>query len=418
MLKKLTNNLGLKILSLFFAIALWLIVVNIDDPDVTTSFTVPVTIEHEEVLTDNGKVYEITDDTDSVRVVVTAKRSIIDNLSASDFEAVADFSDLDTENLDGTQKVTIDISALRYSSQISMNARSHYLEISVEDKATKRVVIDSQVWGSAADGYAAGDVTISPNVIEVSGPASIVDTIDSASVTVDISGMTSDIKQTMTPVYYDSDGNVVDTSKLTLDASEVTVNVACDGTKTVPVTYSVTGTPEDGYEIASVTGSVTELAIKGSPDVLSKCDSIEVTGDELSVDGLNQNAEVTIDLSDYLPDGVSLYAENANEATVEITVESASEKDYTLSTSNITINGLDSGLTAEFSSDTETVTLIGMDDVLNAITAKDIITAIDLTGKTAGTYSIELEITPPDNTTVSGSVLVPVVITSQSSTNE
>lgn len=30
--KKLTNNLGLKVLAVLFAIALWIVVVNIDDP--------------------------------------------------------------------------------------------------------------------------------------------------------------------------------------------------------------------------------------------------------------------------------------------------------------------------------------------------------------------------------------------------
>ena len=39
MIKKLKNNFGLKLLAFLFAFMLWLIVVNIDDPVMTKTFT-------------------------------------------------------------------------------------------------------------------------------------------------------------------------------------------------------------------------------------------------------------------------------------------------------------------------------------------------------------------------------------------
>ena len=41
--KKLTNNLGLKVLAVLFAIALWIVVVNIDDPVKPAQYTISVT---------------------------------------------------------------------------------------------------------------------------------------------------------------------------------------------------------------------------------------------------------------------------------------------------------------------------------------------------------------------------------------
>ena len=38
--KKLTNNLGLKVLAVLFAIALWIVVVNIDDPVKPAQYTI------------------------------------------------------------------------------------------------------------------------------------------------------------------------------------------------------------------------------------------------------------------------------------------------------------------------------------------------------------------------------------------
>ena len=40
--KLITNNFGLKILAVLFSIALWLVVVNIDDPKTTRTFTTTV----------------------------------------------------------------------------------------------------------------------------------------------------------------------------------------------------------------------------------------------------------------------------------------------------------------------------------------------------------------------------------------
>ena len=45
-LKTLTNNLGFKILAVFFAFTLWLFVYNLDDPTKTKTLTVNVEIEY------------------------------------------------------------------------------------------------------------------------------------------------------------------------------------------------------------------------------------------------------------------------------------------------------------------------------------------------------------------------------------
>ena len=64
MIKKLvgllTNNILLKILSVLVAVALWLVVVNYDDPTITNTYSgIKVDIINANVLTDQGKVYEV-----------------------------------------------------------------------------------------------------------------------------------------------------------------------------------------------------------------------------------------------------------------------------------------------------------------------------------------------------------------------
>ena len=55
----LTKDVGLKILAFIFAFLLWLVVVNIDDPTQTRTFTSVVTVTNGDVLKSAGKLYEI-----------------------------------------------------------------------------------------------------------------------------------------------------------------------------------------------------------------------------------------------------------------------------------------------------------------------------------------------------------------------
>ena len=92
-----TKNPGLKIISVLAAFFLWLVVVNVDDPIISKTYTgVPVEILNEEVLTDQGKCYEVLNDSANINVVVTAHRSVLDGMSKDYIKATADLKMLTT----------------------------------------------------------------------------------------------------------------------------------------------------------------------------------------------------------------------------------------------------------------------------------------------------------------------------------
>lgn len=70
------------------------------------------------MITNEGKVYEIQDETDSVTVTVRGKSSIVSSLNKEDIKAVADMSDLSFMNT-----VTIKLSCTRsnYNSQLELS---------------------------------------------------------------------------------------------------------------------------------------------------------------------------------------------------------------------------------------------------------------------------------------------------------
>ena len=75
MKKKLTNNLGMKGISLLLAIVFWLVVVSIEDPEQTRVLELPVTKANENLFRENDKTYEVVSG-NTVNVTVRGRQSI------------------------------------------------------------------------------------------------------------------------------------------------------------------------------------------------------------------------------------------------------------------------------------------------------------------------------------------------------
>ena len=96
MKKKITHNLLLKVMSVVLAFILWLVVVNINDPDtVRTIRAIEITILNEQAITGQGQgqVYTIRENR-TAAVVVKGPRSIVDKMDKSDIKATVDFSEV------------------------------------------------------------------------------------------------------------------------------------------------------------------------------------------------------------------------------------------------------------------------------------------------------------------------------------
>ena len=95
---KIFKNFGYKLLSVFFACLLWLVVMNTSDYQTTKEIdNIPVTQLNGDVLNELDKLYEVAKG-DTVDIVVKGRRSVIGDLSASDFIATADLSEMSITN--------------------------------------------------------------------------------------------------------------------------------------------------------------------------------------------------------------------------------------------------------------------------------------------------------------------------------
>ena len=392
-LKTLTKNLGFKILAVVFAFILWLVVYNMDDPTITVSYTTNVTVENASVVTDMNKCYEVLNGTNTVSFAVTAKRSVLNKLEDTDFTAVADMNRM-IVNEDGDKaNVPIEIISKRSNSSLKYNEKNKYLEVSLEDLMKRRFIITADTSGKVADGYALGEVTVTnPNVLNVSGPASIVNKIDSVVATIDVDGMSMNLSDNVIPALYDADGQEIDTTKLKLSNTTVTISAKILSVKEIPLVFSTSGVPYGDNRVVEISSKPETIKVKGSSTTLNPLSSLNIPGDVLNVSGASEDITTTIDISEYLPDGVELV--NASDATVTVTVriEAYESKKFNLSTSQINVNGLDSNYDLSFDQSTVAVTVSGLKNDLNKLNTSQLSASIDVTDLGVGTHQVNLDL--------------------------
>ena len=136
--KYIFHNFGYKILAVIFAFVLWLVVLNITDPETTRTFSnIPIQILNEDKVLDGTHVYTISSG-EYTSVSVTGKRSIITALSLSDFQATADFSELSITNAVPI-KVELKGDKQRYSGQLTYYTKDTSMLINLENMTSKQI---------------------------------------------------------------------------------------------------------------------------------------------------------------------------------------------------------------------------------------------------------------------------------------
>ena len=314
----LTDNLFLKVLSVVTAIILWLVVVIISDAEGTVTFSQEVTLKNTNVVTENGKVFWVEDGSNYVRMTVRARRSILEDLKATDFVLTADMEkDLKYDSLVGIRvecKKNIDIDE-------AVTLSRNNVQVSIEDSATEQFPVHVSYSGTINDGLMVGSMVPEQTIIKVTGPVSIVERIKEVKAVVDVTGLPATSVKTCALKLYDGDGDPIDTTYLNYvgksDGIDVTVSML--NTKTIPIVFSYSGTPAENYEVTDVDWKPETIEIAGNSDVLAALTNLRVPAEVVNVDGITEELQLIVDISEYLPSGVILKDETS--ASVLVIVE-------------------------------------------------------------------------------------------------
>ena len=353
MKKLLTRNLGLKLASLLLAFVLWFLVAQIYDPKDTVTFNnIQVRLINTELLEEEGKVYEVLDNSNLVRVTVTGPQSIVKSeLRRSDIVAEADMSKLTDINTIAITYYCENIS----NDSVEIKGNHDSVRLNVEDKTSKWIKLESNTIGDVASGYMIGNVTLDQTNIEVTGPKSAISQVDHAGVDINVTDSTTSLSANVDIKLYDADDNelVLESVKKNVDSAYMTVEVLA--TKEVPVEIEYMGVPEDGYmATGEVESSVPTVRIAGTVSTLVGISAITVPEDRMNITGQSDNLVDIINLKEYLPANVRLADKSFDgKITATVYIEPIVSKDLTVAAENISVTGVPDGMEAEITSTAE-----------------------------------------------------------------
>jgi len=407
MKKRLTNNMGLKILAFFIAVMLWFVVVNIDNPIKQKVYRdIPVTVINTEVLAEERQTFQILDDTQTISVTITAQRSELQKIDAKDIIAVADMKELTLKT-----QIPINISVTGHKVESAV-ASPRNLQIKLEEEQTKKFPIIPTTTGTVRDGYALGAIEAVPEKVSIRGPKSVIDEISRVEASVNVSGLSQNQILTSELVLYDKNNEVIDQKLLTnnIGSDGVGVSVQILHTENIPLQFDTSGiTVERGYKFIGITYEPMEVLVAGEKEVLDELDRIDIPSAALDLKKLTDRTEKVVDISGYLPTNIRLVDENAGSVVVTVNVEKNGTKNYDITVASIVVNNLASELQLSYNTaDAIVIRLSGPKEILESYDANTKV-SIDLKDYTKpGKYTVPVKIDIPEECTLVNGVYVMV----------
>ena len=394
------------VISILVAIAMWLYVDLERAPERTMTIRdIPVEFSGENTtLADKNLMLLSGYDTTIDLKIRGPKRELV-KMNRDNVRVIASTSSIDSvgvHQLDWT--VSFPDGVVRTNVSVEKASLSQ-ITVTVGELYTK-VPVECQVVGEVAEGYFTGDVVLDPEVLTLRAQRDDLLNVSCAKLTVDISGATRSVVQTVDVQLYDYDGNPVENSNIRTNTSLIQAKVPVLTTREVELAVEFSGVP--GAAMNSIKCDITPKTVRlnGEADVLDSIDKLVLA--TLHVDDLElhqQNSYVVTP-----PDGTWLV--NGNEvARVEITLDGIEET--TLVATDITYENLPSGLYAVPLSGVS-VRLWGLADEIAQVQPENLKVYADMsavTGQGPVTVPVTVTVTGFNDVTARGTYELTVTIT-------
>lgn len=344
-----TRNIGVKLLSFVLAFFIWIIIMSISDPQITKKIDgIPIETRHKDDFNNLEENEDLSINiltTGTVSIKVSGKRSEIEELSAGDFVAYADFNDFV-----GINAIPIHVEPRKQnlvnSLEITYQSKT-VMQVQLVKSETKLINVVVEMINVPDDKYAYCK-SVSSKLLEVTGPQEVVESVGKLVAYVDVAHMSGSMDYvTLEPV--NLSGVKMDASSLEVSQSTVRVEVALYPVKEVDVIIDTSETEVvSGFAIYDAEQySPKKIRIAAEEETLQKISMIRIpfkTDEPL----IKEIKPVTkdFDITKYLPEGVYLKSENTVVSS-SIVIEALGEKEYTVKLSELELRGLPEGYRLE-----------------------------------------------------------------------
>ena len=371
------------VLSLVIAFGLWWYVVNnVSVEDDITFNNIPVVREGESVLNEkNLMITEIS--TESVSMNLIGSREDLNKVDSSNMSVKINLSNIEEpgQRIPLTYVPSYPASVANTAFEVSHRNPS-VIFVSVDHRRTVEIPVNVKWTGTRSEDllYDTENCVLDYSAITITGPATVVDQISQALVTIDLSDRTESFSESFRYTLCDQEGNPVDAQWITTSVEEVSLSAQIQQIREVDLIAELVYGGGATAENTKVTLNPETIRVSGGAAVLDEL------GDSYSVCSINladiekSSHEQKFPLS--LPEGVT---NQTGVSEVTVTIRFSGLKTKELMVERIEMINVPENMTAEIINTNLAVRVRGPEAEISRLTEKDISAVVDFSEAEAGT---------------------------------
>ncbi len=380
------NKLLRILLSAAIAISIWLYVVTVVAPNTDKTYSnIPVAVQSEALLQER-KLMITGMDVDMITLQLEGSRLDLNKLNSSNIIVTIDASKIYEAGVHPMQYSIAYPGDVAYNAINVINRNPGYINVNVEVREEKSVPVEIDYSGNLPENFVSDAPVLSREVVNISGPKSVIDRITSARVQVDLEGRSESFSEQLQYTLCDKNGQPVDAKLVTTDAADVTVTWKILRVKEIALVVNVIFGGGATEMTSTVTVDPLTIRVSGSDSLLAGLEQLELG--TINLEEMSADEVLTFPIK--LPEGINNET-GVTEATVDVRFINLATT--TLRVTKINAINVPEGMDVELITKALEIMLRGPEGQINNLKPEDITVTVDFTDVQAGTVKIKAVIT-------------------------
>lgn len=384
------NNWQMKLVSLLLSLVVWFLICEYVDPESVKSISnLKINVQYEGSVPEQEGLGIMTTIEDTLDIRVSGSRDTIALMNSNKITASLDMSNV-TRGGEYDLPIKVDMGGQNLK---LIEQSIDTVKVRFDENIVSNIPVNVTVTGSVAEGFILEEPTMLNNVVRVTGPKSIVETIVSAEIEIKQDAFvetTTYSNQSYT--FVDKDKKVVPMTFLSVNVETTDVIVTVVKEKTIPLSVAIVNS-SGGMDHAFCTAKIEPefITVTGNSEVIDKLNTIDLG--VIDVSEKTENFETTIAV--VLPNGVK----NINNIeTVKVSVAFNDIQTKSLRVSNIRLDNLPEGTKAAIQERNLSIKVRGMVDDIKQLSENNVSLVADVQNKVLpkGTNRLTVTVVYPD----------------------
>ncbi len=379
------------VLSLLIAFGLWTYVVTtVSQEDDATFYNIPIVLEGEASLAEKNLM--ITgQSSQTVSLHLSGARSDLNKVNSGNITVKVNLANIDEPG----ERIALSYSSITFPGDVPNNAfvvesRSPgQIYVDVDYRRYKEIPVKVKYTGTRSEDflYDTENATLDNAVVNINGPAEVVDQIESAIVELDLTERNSSVSEDFRYTLCNKDGDAVDAAQVTTNLEQIHLDLPIQKIREVQLKLDVIYGGGANAENTTIVIEPKSLRVTGGQAVLDEFGDSHLLGTLNLADLDRSTNEQTFPI--ILPEGITNQT-GVTEAQVNIKFTGLKIKEFTVE--DIQMVNVPEGLNVELISTSLTVKVRGLASQIDKLTAEDITATVDFSNAEPGTATYRVAI--------------------------